>query len=190
MEVISTKKISCAAQDLPEYFGGIANINKTYTAIHLDVRQGHRWLGNEVISNNTVTKDFYNYYGLTKEDVYKTPVVVPAPEPEVVTQPTVDPPMPEIKEEEIVVIPPAPTTVTEEPELNVGPTAGDTVTLKNTPLYSSANTSRYSSKKSGTYYVYDGAVINGRIRITNKKENVVKKPVGTYVSGFVNVSDI
>ena len=189
MEVISTKRVSCAAQDLPEYFGGIANINKIYTAIHLDVRQGNRWLGNEVISNSTVTKDFYSYYGLTKEDVYKTPVVVPAPEPEPVV---VTPPMPEIKEEEIVVTPPpAPTTVTEESELKVGPAAGDTVTLKNTPLYSSAlNASRYSSKKSGTYYVYDGAVVNGRIRITNKKENVGKKPVGTYVSGFVNVSDI
>jgi len=187
MEVISTKRVSCAAQDLPEYFGGIANINKIYTAIHLDVRQGHRWLGNEVISNSTVTKDFYSYYGLTKADVYKTPVVVPAPasEPVVVT-----PPMPEIKEEDIVVTPPAPTVTTEESELKAGPAAGDTVTLKNTPLYSSANASRYSSKKSGTYYTYDGAVINGRIRITNKKENVGKKPLSTYVSGFVNVSDI
>lgn len=190
MEVISTKKISCAAQDLPEYFGGIANINKTYTAIHLDVRQGSRWLGNEVISNSTVTKDFYSYYGLTKSDVYT--VAKPNPEPEVVTQPTVDPPMPEIKEEEPVVETPvvAPEPTVEESKLNAGPVAGDELQLKSVPLYSSANANRYSSKKSGTYYVYDGTVTNGRIRVTNKKENVGKKPVGTYVSGWVNLSDI
>jgi hypothetical protein len=38
--------------------------------------------------------------------------------------------------------------------------------------------------------VYSDEVIKGRIRITNKKENVGKTPVGNYVTGWVNVSDI
>lgn len=179
--VISTKKISCAAQDLTEYFGGIANINKTYTAIHLDVRQGSRWLGNEIISNNTVTKDFYSYYGLTKEDVYGKSVTNTTPtttEPDPVT-----PPMPTTEPEN----PPVPK---EETTLKPTPVAGDELKLKSTPLYSSASANRYSSKKTGTYYVYDGVVTNGRIRVTNKKENVEKKPIGTYVSGWVKLDDI
>ena len=65
---ISTKVISCVSQDLFKE-AGIANINKTYTNIHIDSRTGSRWLGNEVVSNSTVTKDFYKYYNLTKEDV-------------------------------------------------------------------------------------------------------------------------
>lgn len=158
--VISTKKISCAAQDMEDIFGGIANINKTYTAIHLDVRQGYRWLGNEVISNNTVTSDFYSYYGLSKEDVYGSTSVV-TPEPVV-----------ETKKED--------TTIT----------AGKEVKLSSTPLYASAGASRYFSKKTGTYYVYSDEVIKGRVRITNKKENVGRTPIGSFVTGFVNVSDI
>lgn len=65
---ISTKVISCVAQDLFKE-AGIANINKTYTNIHIDSRTGSRWLGDETKSNSTVTKDFYKYYNLTKEEV-------------------------------------------------------------------------------------------------------------------------
>lgn len=169
--VISTKKISCAAQDMEGIFGGIANIDKTYTSIHLDVREGYRWLGNEVISNSTVTKDFYSYYGLSKEDVYGKS-----------TTPTTT-----VVEEIIDAPEQAPVVTTEEEDVL---TAGKAIKLNNTPLYSSANTSRYSSKKTGTYYVYDGKVIKDRIRITNKKENVGKTPIGNYVTGYVNVSDI
>lgn len=64
---ISTKVVSCVAQDLG--FGGIANINKSYTHIHLDTRSNKKYYGNEVINYNTVTSDFYKYYGLTKEYV-------------------------------------------------------------------------------------------------------------------------
>lgn len=168
--VISTKKISCAAQDLPVYFGGIANINKTYTAIHLDVRKGYRWLGNEIVSNHTVTDDFYKYYGLTKQEE----VVLPNP--------------------------PAPTTTTDDKkECGCGPdcdcckkelTAGSEIQLSNIPIYASSTTTKNSSKRTGTYYIYKDEVINGRIRVTNKKENVGKTPAGTYVSGWVNASDI
>lgn len=157
--VISTKKISCAAQDMEDVFGGIANINKTYTAIHLDVRQGYRWLGNEVVSNNTVTKDFYSYYGLSKEDVYgsSTPVVT--------SEPVV-----ETKREDTAI------------------TAGKEVKLNRTPLYASASASRYSSKKTGTYYVYSDEVIKGRVRITNSADKVCKGM--SNVTGWINVSDI
>lgn len=67
--VISSKIVSCVAQDLG--FTGIANITAAYQAIHLDVRSGSKWYGNEVKGNSTVTSDFYKYYGLSKADVAK-----------------------------------------------------------------------------------------------------------------------
>lgn len=83
-KILSTKVVSCIAQNLFEE-AGIANITKGYTNIHIDSRRGTRWLGNEVVSNGTVTKDFYKYYGLTKADIDKaigvTPTPVPTPEP-------------------------------------------------------------------------------------------------------------
>jgi len=239
--VISTKKISCAAQDMGDIFGGIANINKTYTAIHLDVRQGCIWLGNEVISNNTVTSNFYSYYGLSKEDVYgKTaPVVTPKP---VVETPKVEPKINtlaagtkinlsntnlyasstasnavrklsgdyyvydgQVVNGKIRITNSADrvgkgmsnvtgwinaSSVTANKKEDTVITAGKEVKLNSTPLYASASSSRYSSRKTGTYYVYSDEVIKGRIRITNKKENVGRTPAGNYVTGFVNVSDI
>jgi GH25 family lysozyme M1 (1,4-beta-N-acetylmuramidase) len=183
--VIPASIISCVAQDLPEYFGGMANIDSSYTAIHLDVREGRRWYGDETVSNNDVTNDFYAYYGLTKEDVY-------GKYGRKQTQTTA-------------------ATVTsdscgtdchckchdkKEPINDVESNhtdslkAGIQINLKSTPLYPSATADRYSSKKSGTYFIYSEEVVNGRIRVTNAKKNVGKKPTGTYVSGFVNVSDI
>lgn len=66
---------------------------------------------------------------------------------------------------------------------------GTQITLKNTTLYVSA-TAKSGIKKSGTYYLYDGAVQNGRMRITNKKTYCGKNPVGQYVTGWINKSDI
>ena len=71
--VISSKLVSCTAQDLG--FGGIANINAAYTYTHCDVRTGGRWLGNEVVSYNTVTSDFYKYYGIKRPDSEHPPDV-------------------------------------------------------------------------------------------------------------------
>lgn len=66
---ISSKKISCVAQDIG--FGGIANIDSSYTATHVDVRTSNFWRGDEVkTSSYSVTDDFYKYYGLSKSDVY------------------------------------------------------------------------------------------------------------------------
>lgn len=62
---ISTKLVACKAQDLG--FGGIANIDRTYHYIHLDVRTSNRWYGDEVKgTSNSVTNDFYSYYGISR----------------------------------------------------------------------------------------------------------------------------
>lgn len=76
---ISTKIISCIAQDMG--FKGIANITSDYQWIHLDMK-GRIYRGNEIYGYNTVTSDFYKYYGITKEQVRKitgeaTPTVTP-----------------------------------------------------------------------------------------------------------------
>lgn len=63
---ISSKIVSCKAQDLG--FGGIANINSTYTYIHLDVRTGSKYYGNEIYGTNSVTNDFYTYYGIARDN--------------------------------------------------------------------------------------------------------------------------
>ena len=66
---IDSRKVSCAAQDIG--FKGIANIDSSYTATHVDVRSAGTWLGDEVKTTAySVTEDFYDYYDLSKEDVY------------------------------------------------------------------------------------------------------------------------
>lgn len=62
--VISAKTVCCKAQDLG--FGGIANITGAYTSVHLDVRTGSRYYGDETKGTNTVTSDFYSYFGIAK----------------------------------------------------------------------------------------------------------------------------
>ena len=70
---ISSKKVSCVAQDVG--FGGIANIDGTYTATHVDVRPSNFWKGDETkTSAYSLTDDFYKYYNLNKSDVYPTTV--------------------------------------------------------------------------------------------------------------------
>lgn len=68
-KAISSKIVSCVAQDLG--FTGIGNINAKYQAIHLDVRSGSKWYGNEVVGTGTVTSDFYSYYSISKADLSK-----------------------------------------------------------------------------------------------------------------------
>lgn len=68
-------------------------------------------------------------------------------------------------------------------------TKGTKISLKNKTLYVSA-TAKSGVKKSGTYYIYDNAVVNNRIRITNKKINCGRNPVGQYVTGWISKSDI
>lgn len=66
---VSSNIVSCAAQNLG--FGGIANIDKSRTATHVDVRTENLWKGDETVTTAySVTGDFYSYYGLTKAAVY------------------------------------------------------------------------------------------------------------------------
>lgn len=67
--IIPAKIVCCAAQDLG--FGGIANISSNYRYVHLDVRQGKRYLGDETKGTNTVTDNFYNYFGVTPYEIAK-----------------------------------------------------------------------------------------------------------------------
>lgn len=67
-KTIDTRLVSCVAQDLG--FGGIARISER--AIHLDTRTGKRYLGDETVSTNSVTTDFYKYYGIkSNRDIVK-----------------------------------------------------------------------------------------------------------------------
>lgn len=60
---ISSKIVSCKAQDLG--FGGIANITDEYIYTHLDVRTSGTYKGDETKGYNSVTTDFYTYYGIS-----------------------------------------------------------------------------------------------------------------------------
>lgn len=66
-KVIPAQIVCCAAQDLG--FSGIANISKAYKYVHLDVRGGAGYKGDETKGTNSVTKDFYAYFGVTKTEV-------------------------------------------------------------------------------------------------------------------------
>lgn len=68
--------------------------------------------------------------------------------------------------------------------------AGTKLSLKNIKVYVSATASTNTATLTGTYYIYDSTVTNGRLRITNNKNNVGKTPAGNYVSGWVNKKDI
>ena len=69
-------------------------------------------------------------------------------------------------------------------------TKGTKVTLKKTPVFASSTANNYSAALTGTYYIYDGKVTNGRLRITNRKDNCGRTPASVYVSGWVRKSDI
>lgn len=63
---ISNKTVCCTAQDIG--FMGIANIDSKYIYTHVDVRTGSKWYGDETKGNNSVTSDFYSYFGIRKGD--------------------------------------------------------------------------------------------------------------------------
>lgn len=68
-KVISTKIVSCVAQDLG--FKGIANISDKFCYIHLDMRSTGKYYGDERKGFNTVTSDFRKYYGISNADIAK-----------------------------------------------------------------------------------------------------------------------
>ena len=72
--LISSKLVSCKAQDVG--FGGIANIDATYTSTHTDARPSGKWYGNEVVTTAySVTDDFYKYYGIERDQAKHPPDV-------------------------------------------------------------------------------------------------------------------
>lgn len=63
------------------------------------------------------------------------------------------------------------------------PCKGQKVVLKNAPLYTTASTKMAAGKVNGTYYLWDGVLINGRYRITNSASRV---GVQGQVTGFID----
>ena len=64
---------------------------------------------------------------------------------------------------------------------------GSAVTLKNCPLYASSTAGKAAGKVTGTYYLWDGKILNGRYGITNAKNRV---GVAGQVTGWINAEDI
>lgn len=73
--VICSDDVCCAAQDVG--FTGIANIDDTRTATHVDVRTNGKWFGDETITtSSSVTDDFYKYFKKESEDEKKETIKV------------------------------------------------------------------------------------------------------------------
>ena len=68
--------------------------------------------------------------------------------------------------------------------------AGAKITLKDAGLYSTATVTKPTKNISGEYYIYDGKVINGRMRVTNNSSKVGRKPIGENVTGFVKKAEM
>lgn len=64
---------------------------------------------------------------------------------------------------------------------------GAKVVLIKKPIYSSAYTKAASGTKTGIFYLYDGVNVNGRYRITVKKNMCGKKPTYQYVTGWIEL---
>ncbi len=78
-KIISTKKVACEAQEVG--FGGIGNIDSTYTAIHVDVRTGLKWYGDEAVAGGTsgsVTDDFNRYYAVNSNYIAELQTILNA----------------------------------------------------------------------------------------------------------------
>ena len=65
--------------------------------------------------------------------------------------------------------------------------AGKKVALNNTPCYSSESTKTAYGVKTGTFYLWDNVVRNGRIRITNAVSRV---GVAGQVTCWINIDDV
>ena len=81
--------------------------------------------------------------------------------------------------------PPPPTPLTSPPP----PTQGQKVDLNKAKIYTSSTSDKPAlASFSGTKYVQDGKVVNGRVRITGADN--VGKPAGKTTFGWMDVSDI
>lgn len=64
--------------------------------------------------------------------------------------------------------------------------AGAKLTLNGVALYGSSGASTKANTKTGTYYLWDSAVINNRVRITNSTANVGK---AGQITGWITLTD-
>ena len=76
-----------------------------------------------------------------------------------------------------------PTPISQKPQNHY---KGELLTLNKTPVYVSAYSQKASGTLTGTYFIYDGIRINGRYRVTVKASYVGRKPIGRFVTGFIN----
>lgn len=67
-KIIPSKIVVCVAYDM-NLFRGMAKIDKNY--VHLDIRSSGYYRGDEMISNNSIWTDPYDYFKVSKEDVNK-----------------------------------------------------------------------------------------------------------------------
>lgn len=65
--------------------------------------------------------------------------------------------------------------------------AGKKITLNNTPCYSSETAKEAYGTKTGSFYLWDNVVRNGRIRITNSLSRV---GVAGQVTCWINIADV
>ena len=64
--------------------------------------------------------------------------------------------------------------------------AGTKLTLTNVPLYISSTATTKAGTKTGVYYLWDNAIINNRVRITNSASNVGKTG---QITGWIALTD-
>ena len=113
-------------------------------------------------------------------DVPYKPVAAPAP---------AQPVKPAEKPADVPVVAPVAPVVPVTPAAPAAPKVpqpGDKVTLTKGKLYV-ASTGKLAVTRTGTFYVYDGKKINGRYRVTNRTDRVLKKPLLGNVSGWVEL---
>lgn len=73
--IINAKIVCCVAHELG--FGGVANISAKYQSVHVDVRAGSKYRGDEIRGTNSIWKynskwtDFYKYWGISKSEISK-----------------------------------------------------------------------------------------------------------------------
>ncbi|MBE5816193.1 MAG: N-acetylmuramoyl-L-alanine amidase [Clostridiales bacterium] len=67
---------------------------------------------------------------------------------------------------------------------------GQKIRLNKAPLYSSSTAKKQAASKTGTFYIYDGKLINGRYRITTKPQYVAKAPASLFTTGYIDPMDI
>lgn len=79
----------------------------------------------------------------------------------------------------------APATTTSKPKSLM---KGDKYTLNKVPIYTSSTAVKASGTKSGVVYLYDGVVTKGRTRVTISRDYCGLRPIGKYVTGWVDVA--